>query len=149
MNSVKGHIVDVVSREIYDGELVIRDGKIAEVKRCSLPEREKPWSYVMPGFIDSHVHIESSMMVPHKFARIAVSHGTIGVVADPHEIGNVLGTKGVDYMIRSGKEARFNFLFGAPSCAPAVGGDVETSGATIDAKDTEALMDTKNFKAIY
>ena len=140
MNSVKGHIVDVVSREIYDGELVIRDGKIAEVKRCTLPEREKPWPYVMPGFIDSHVHIESSMMVPHKFARIAVSHGTIGVVADPHEIGNVLGTDGVDYMIRSGQEARFNFLFGAPSCVPAVGGDIETSGAVIDAKDIEALM---------
>ncbi len=144
MNSVKGHIVDVVRREIYDGELVIRDGKIAEVKRCVLPEREKPWSYVMPGFKDSHVHIESSMMVPHKFARIAVSHGTIGVVADPHEIGNVLGTKGVDYMIRSGKEARFNFLFGAPSCVPAVGGDVETSGATIDAEDIETLMARKD-----
>jgi adenine deaminase len=140
MNSVKGHIVDVMRHEIFDGELVIKDGRIAEVKRCTLPEREKPWPYVMPGFIDSHVHIESSMMVPHKFARIAVSHGTIGVVADPHEIGNVLGTKGVDYMIRSGQEAKFNFLFGAPSCVPAVGGDVETSGATIDAKDTEALM---------
>jgi len=144
MNSVKGHIVDVVRREIFDGEVVIENGKIAEVKRCALPEREKPWGYVMPGFIDSHVHIESSMMVPHKFARIAVSHGTIGVVADPHEIGNVLGVKGVDYMIRSGQEARFNFLFGAPSCVPAVGGDVETSGAVIDATDTEALMARKD-----
>ncbi|WP_028906986.1 adenine deaminase [Xylanibacter ruminicola] len=140
MNSVKGHIVDVVRREIFDGELVINNGIIAEVKRCTLPEQEKPWGYVMPGFIDSHVHIESSMMVPHKFARIAVSHGTIGVVADPHEIGNVLGIKGIDYMIRSGKEARFNFLFGAPSCVPAVGGDIETSGAVIDAKDIEVLM---------
>jgi adenine deaminase len=76
----------------------------------------------------------------NKFARIAVSHGTIGVVADPHEIGNVLGIKGIDYMIRSGQEARFNFLFGAPSCVPAVGGDIETSGAVIDAKDIETLM---------
>lgn len=140
MNCVKGHIVDVVRREIFDGELVINNGIIAEVKRCTLPEQKKPWGYVMPGFIDSHVHIESSMMVPHKFARIAVSHGTIGVVADPHEIGNVLGIKGIDYMIRSGKEARFNFLFGAPSCVPAVGGDIETSGAVIDAKDIETLM---------
>ena len=140
MNSVKGHIVDVVRREIFDGEVVIENGKIVEVKRCELPVQEKPWGYVMPGFIDSHVHIESSMMVPHKFARIAVSHGTIGVIADPHEIGNVLGVKGVDYMIRSGQEARFNFLFGAPSCVPAVGGDVETSGAVIDVDDTEALM---------
>lgn len=140
MNSMKGHIVDVVRREIFDGELVIQDGKIVEVKRCELPEREKPWPYVMPGFIDGHVHIESSMMVPHKFARIAVSHGTIGVIADPHEIGNVLGVEGIDYMIRSGREANFNFLFGAPSCVPAVGGDIETCGKAIDAKDTEALM---------
>ena len=137
---IKGHIVDVVRREIFDGELIIEGEKIAEVKRCQLPEREKPWPYVMPGFIDGHVHIESSMMVPHKFARIAVSHGTIGVIADPHEIGNVLGINGIDYMIRSGEEARFNFLFGAPSCVPAVGGDIETSGAVIDGKDTEALM---------
>ena len=140
MKSVKGHIVDVVRREIFDGELVIDGENIVEVKRCALPESKKPWPYLMPGFIDGHVHIESSMMVPHKFARIAVSHGTIGVIADPHEIGNVLGVEGVDYMIRSGKEAQFNFLFGAPSCVPAVGGDIETSGAVIDAKDTEALM---------
>ena len=140
MDSVKGHIVDVVRREIFDGEIVIKDEKIAEVKRCVLPEREKPWPYVMPGFIDGHVHIESSMIVPHKFARIAVSHGTIGVIADPHEIGNVLGVEGVDYMIRSGQEAQFNFLFGAPSCVPAVGGDMETCGRVIDVKDTEALM---------
>jgi adenine deaminase len=140
MEHIKGHIVDVIRREIFGGELVIEGGKIVEVNRCALPEREKPWPYVMPGFIDGHVHIESSMMVPHKFARIAVSHGTIGVIADPHEIGNVLGVEGINYMIRSGKEARFNFLFGAPSCVPAVGGDVETCGRVIDVKDTEALM---------
>ena len=140
MKSVKGHIVDVVRREIFDGELVIDGENIVEVKRCALPESKKPWPYLMPGFIDGHVHIESSMMVPHKFARIAVSHGTIGVIADPHEIGNVLGVEGVDYMIRSGKEAHFNFLFGAPSCVPAVGGDIETCGRVIDVKDTEALM---------
>jgi adenine deaminase len=140
MEKIKGHIVDVMRREIFDGELVIENETIVEIKPCKLPEDEKPWPYVMPGFIDSHVHIESSMMVPHKFARIAVSHGTIGVIADPHEIGNVLGVEGVDYMIRSGNEARFNFLFGAPSCVPAVGGDIETCGKVIDVKDTEALM---------
>ena len=140
MEKIKGHIVDVVRREIYDGELVIEGEKIVEVKRCELPEREKPWPYLMPGFIDGHVHIESSMIVPHKFARIAVSHGTIGVIADPHEIGNVLGVEGVNYMIRSGREAHFNFLFGAPSCVPAVGGDIETCGKVIDVKDTETLM---------
>ena len=140
MENMKGHIVDVVRREIFDGELVIEGEKIVEVRRCKLPANEKPWSYIMPGFIDGHVHIESSMMVPHKFARIAMSHGTIGVIADPHEIGNVLGVEGVDYMIRSGQEACFNFLFGAPSCVPAVGGDIETCGKVIDVKDTEALM---------
>ena len=140
MNSMKGHIVDVVRCEIFDGEIVIKDEKIVEVKRYKLPEREEPWPYIMPGFIDSHVHIESSMMVPHKFARIAVSHGTIGVIADPHEIANVLGVEGVNYMIRSGKEAHFNFLFGSPSCVPATGGDLETCGKVIDAKDTEELM---------
>ena len=140
MNTIKGHIVDVVRREIFDGELIIQDETIVEIKRCQLPEQEKPWPYLMPGFIDSHVHIESSMMVPHKFAHIAVSHGTIGVIADPHEIGNVLGVEGVNFMIRSGHEARFNFCFGAPSCVPAVGGDIETSGAVINAKDTEELM---------
>lgn len=87
MNNVKGHIVDVVSREIFDGELVIEGEQIVEVRRCQLPTNENTWPYIMPGFIDSHVHIESSMMVPHKFAHIAVSHGTIGVIADPHEIG--------------------------------------------------------------
>ena len=140
MKKVKGHIVDVVRREIFDGEIIVKDGQIADISRCELPVGEKPWPYIMPGFIDAHVHIESSMMVPHKFARIAVSHGTIGVIADPHEIGNVLGVKGIDYMIRSGQESQFNFCFGAPSCVPAVGGDVETCGKVIDVKDTEALM---------
>ena len=144
MINIKGHIVDVVRREIFDGELVIKGEKIVEVRRCELPASETPWSYIMPGFVDAHVHIESSMIVPHKFARIAVSHGTIGVIADPHEIGNVLGVEGVNYMIRSGKEARFNFLFGAPSCVPAVGGDIETCGKVIDVKDIEALMARKD-----
>ncbi len=140
MNSVKGHIVDVVRREIFDGELVINDGQIVDVKRCDLPAGDNPWPYIMPGFIDSHVHIESSMMVPYKFAHIAVSHGTIGVIADPHEISNVLGIEGVDYMTRSARKVCFNFCFGAPSCVPAVGGDVETCGKEIGVKDIEALM---------
>ena len=136
----QGHIVDVVNHEIFDGSLIVEDGKIIEIKHCELPRLEKPWPYLMPGFIDSHVHIESSMMVPHEFARIAVSHGTIGVIADPHEIANVLGVKGVDFMIQSGRQAQFNFCFGAPSCVPALGGDVETSGATINSEEIEKLM---------
>ncbi|MCR5036086.1 MAG: adenine deaminase [Bacteroidales bacterium] len=136
----QGHIVDVMARKIINGTLTVKNGKVVDIKSCELPKREKPYPYLMPGFIDSHVHIESSMMVPHEFARIAVSHGTIGVVTDPHEIANVLGVAGVDFMIRSGQMAQFNFCFGAPSCVPAMGGDMETNGATIDAKDIEKLM---------
>ena len=140
MTSIKGHIVDVVRREIFDGELVIEDERIVEVKRCELPEGKKSWPYLMPGFIDGHVHIESSMMTPREFGRLVSVHGTIGVIADPHEIGNVMGIEGIDFMIRSSRQVRLNFCFGAPSCVPAVGGEIETSGAVLDAKDTEALM---------
>ena len=136
----QGHIVDVMARKIINGTLTVKNGKVVDIKSCELPKREKPYPYLMPGFIDSHVHIESSMMVPHEFARIAVSHGTIGVVTDPHEIANVLGVAGVDFMIRSGQMAQFNFCFGAPSCVPAMGGDMETNGATIDAEEIEKLM---------
>ena len=136
----QGHIVDVVGREIFDGSLKVEDGKIVKIERCELPDDGTAWPYLMPGFIDSHVHIESSMMVPREFARIAVSHGTIGVVADPHEIANVLGVAGVDYMIKAAQHVLFNFCFGAPSCVPAVGGELETSGATIDADEIEKLM---------
>ena len=133
MKSYKGHIVDVIRREVFDGELVVDNGHIVEVKRCELSDNGKEWPYLMPGFIDSHVHIESSMMATCEFARVAASHGTIGVVADPHEIANVLGVEGVDYMIESGKLMPFNYCFAAPSCVPACGGDIETSGAVLDA----------------
>lgn len=136
----QGHIVDVLRHEVFDGELTVEDGIITKISRCELPSRNTPWPYLMPGFIDSHVHIESSMMVPIEFAHIAVSHGTIGVIADPHEIGNVLGVEGVEYMIDSGRHALFNFSFGAPSCVPAMGGDMETSGATISVGEIEKLM---------
>ena len=140
MKTYQGHIVDVVRREIFDGELVVDDGRITQVNRCELPKGGKQWPYLMPGFIDSHVHIESSMMTPCEFARVAASHGTIGVVADPHEIGNVLGIEGVDYMIQSGRLSPFNYCFAAPSCVPACGGGIETSGAVIDAAGIEELM---------
>ena len=140
MKTYQGHVVDVVRREIFDGELVVEDGHITQVNRYELPKDGKQWPYLMPGFIDSHVHIESSMLAPCEFARVAASHGTIGVVADPHEIGNVLGTDGVDYMIQSGRLSPFNFCFAAPSCVPAYGGGIETSGAVIDAAGVEELM---------
>ena len=136
----RGHIVDVVKKEIFDGEVVTSDGKIIEVKQCELPKASKPWPYLMPGFIDSHVHIESSMVTPQEFARVAMTHGTIGVVADPHEIANVLGVAGIDYMVSCSKQVPFNFCFGIPSCVPATCADIETNGATIDAAETERLM---------
>lgn len=148
MKNYQGHIVDVVRREIFDGELLVDGGRITQVKRCKLPKSRKQWPYLMPGFIDSHVHIESSMMTPCEFARVAASHGTIGVVADPHEIGNVLGIEGVDYMIQSGRLSPFNYCFAAPSCVPACGGSIETSGAVIDAAGVEELMSRDDIGAL-
>ena len=137
----RGHIVDVVRREIFDGEVTVTDGRISSVRPCSLQDDGgKPLPYLMPGFIDSHVHIESSMMMPVEFARVAAEHGTIGVIADPHEIANVLGVEGVDVMIHSASQAQFNFLFGAPSCVPALGGDAEANGAIIGSQEIAALM---------
>lgn len=134
----KGHIVDVTARRVFDGEVTVEDGVISKIAPCDDVVADAP--YYMPGFIDSHVHIESSMMVPAEFARVAVEQGTIGVVADPHEIGNVLGKQGIEFMINSGKHIRFNFCFGAPSCVPSCGTDIETSGATLDSHDIEELM---------
>ena len=140
--------MDVVTREVFDGELTVDNGRITRVRRCPLPPGAKEWPYLMPGFIDSHVHIESSMMTPCEFAHIASSHGTIGVVADPHEIANVMGVEGVDYMIRSGRDATFNFCFAAPSCVPCCTPDIETSGAVIDAAAIEQLMAREEIGAL-
>ena len=139
ISTYSGHIVDVLQKRIYDGEVTVEDGIIRRVKECPLPSGQDS-HYIMPGFIDSHVHIESSMMMPVEFARVAAEHGTIGAIADPHEIANVLGVEGVNVMIRSGSQSQFNFLFGAPSCVPAIGGNVETSGAVIDSQEVATLM---------
>lgn len=137
--TIKGHIVDVLAREIYDGELTIKNGVIEKIRRCPLSYSQR-WPYLLPGFIDSHVHIESSMLTPREYARVVVRHGTIGVITDPHEIANVLGVEGIDFMIRSSRQVHFNFLFSAPSCVPAVGSDFETSGAEISADDIGRIM---------
>lgn len=92
----------------------------------------------MPGFVDAHVHIESSMLTPAHFARLAVVHGTVGTVSDPHEIGNVLGQAGVEYMLEDAAQSPFHFAFGAPSCVPATA--FETAGATIDSEQIAQLM---------
>jgi adenine deaminase len=133
--------VDVIQGSIYPASIEVANGKI---KGITALEEEKPDSYILPGFIDAHVHVESSMLVPSEFARLAVRSGTIGTVSDPHEIANVLGTEGVEYMIENGKQVPFYFNFGAPSCVPAT--TFETAGAELDAQDVEDLLRRKDIK---
>ena len=132
--TIEGQIVDLINSRIFTGAVIVENGKIAKIE-------EKPVSqtqYIMPGFVDAHVHIESSMLVPSEFARLAVCHGTVATVSDPHEIANVLGKDGVRFMIDNGKKVPFKFFFGAPSCVPST--SFETSGCILDAHDVEELM---------
>jgi adenine deaminase len=138
--TVSGNIVDVVSGRIQPGTLEIREGKIQSIQW----NEEKYSQYLIPGFVDAHIHIESSMLPPPEFARWAVLHGTVATVSDPHEIGNVLGVKGVNYMIHEGRRVPFKFFFGAPSCVPAT--SFETAGATITAMEIESLLSREEVK---
>lgn len=140
MKGVSGNIVDVLNSEIYSGTLHISDGKIIDIVRTEQTYEH----YIIPGFVDAHIHIESSMLVPAEFARIAVIHGTVASVSDPHEIANVMGIEGVDYMIQSGKSVPFKFYFGASSCVPAT--EFETSGACLNVAEIETLMKRDEIK---
>jgi adenine deaminase len=135
--SITGRLVDVHRRTVYPAEVVASNGRILSVKPIH-DSALRTKSYLLPGFIDSHVHIESSMLVPSEFARLAVVHGTVATVSDPHEIANVCGMEGVDFMIENGKTVPFKFYFGAPSCVPAT--SFETAGATLDSDDVEKLL---------
>ena len=135
--SVTGNLVDIPNKHIYGATLWIEDGHIKRIEASSEPINPA-LPYIMPGFIDSHVHIESSMLVPSEFARLAVLHGTIGTISDPHEIANVCGVVGVEYMIENGKQTPFKFFFGAPSCVPAT--IFETAGAEVNEKEVDALL---------
>ena len=113
---LEGYIADIYKEEMYKAVINVTDGVITSItKDDTLPD---DMNYIMPGLIDAHVHIESSMLLPSEFARMAVKHGVTGIVTDPHEIANVLGEPGIDFMIEDSKKVRFNFLFGAPSCVP-------------------------------
>ncbi|MEO7834432.1 MAG: amidohydrolase family protein, partial [Ginsengibacter sp.] len=136
---IKGNIVDVESREIFFGEINIENGSIKSIGKICELKNNSP--FIMPGFIDAHVHIESSMLIPSEFAKLAVVHGTVGTVSDPHEIANVCGIKGVEYMIENGKTVPFKFHFGAPSCVPAT--VFETAGATLNAQAVDELLSKK------
>ncbi len=136
IQSISGNIVDVVNNDIFYGKLEIKDGKISAVKKISAKKDGE--EYILPGFIDAHIHIESSMLIPYEFSRIALAHGTVATVSDPHEIANVMGVDGVRYMITNAEHSPLKFYFGAPSCVPAT--SFETAGAEITAEDIEALF---------
>ena len=132
--TIGGQIVDLVNSRFFSGVVVVEGGKITKIEEQPVGNTQ----YIMPGFVDAHVHIESSMLVPSEFARLATCHGTVATVSDPHEIANVLGKKGVQYMIDNGKKVPFKFFFGAPSCVPATA--FETSGHVLNAADIEELL---------
>lgn len=137
---VQGNIVDIENKRIFKGEVEVANGKIVAVKEAD----HSIENYILPGFVDAHIHIESSMLVPSEFAKIAVTHGTVATVSDPHEIANVLGVKGVDFMIENGKKVPLKFNFGAPSCVPAT--SFESAGAVIDSDDIKKMMENPDIK---
>ncbi|HEY0059540.1 MAG TPA: amidohydrolase family protein, partial [Flavisolibacter sp.] len=139
---IRGNLVDVVNHAIYPAAIEILDGKIASVNPLS--EAAPGLNYILPGFIDAHVHIESSMLIPAQFARLAVVHGTVATVSDPHEIANVCGIPGVDFMIDNGRTVPFKFYFGAPSCVPAT--TFETAGASVGVDDIRELLKREEVK---
>ncbi len=133
--SIAGNVVDVNARRVAQARVTVENGRIAAIE----PVADAPATFLLPGFIDAHVHVESSMLVPSEFARAAVVHGTVATVSDPHEIGNVLGVAGVHYMLENGAQTPFKFYFGAPSCVPAT--TFETAGAMITVAEVETLLD--------
>ncbi|RRB07713.1 adenine deaminase [Larkinella rosea] len=136
---VSGNLLNLFDRTIRFSQLTIEQGRIHQIDELGPEQPEKP--YLLPGFVDAHVHIESSLLTPAQFARMAVVHGTVSTVSDPHEIGNVLGVEGVEYMIADGKRVPFKFCFGVPSCVPAT--PFETAGATIGVRDVRRLLGLK------
>jgi adenine deaminase len=135
ISTISGQIIDVLNRRIFPGTIHIEGGRIKRIEETPVTEN----TFILPGFIDAHIHIESSMLTPYEFARVALKHGTVATVSDPHEIANVLGVEGVHYMLENAREAKLKFNFGAPSCVPAT--DFETSGAVLDAKAVAQLLE--------
>ena len=142
-SSISGNLADVHLQKIYAATITVENGIITAIEKTS-DEADPSSDFMLPGFIDSHVHIESSMLVPSEFARMAVVHGTVATISDPHEIANVCGMEGVEFMIENGKTVPFKFNFGAPSCVPAT--VFETAGATLDVKDVTSLLKRKEIK---
>lgn len=137
---LQGQIVDIQNKRIFKGEITVTNGKIASIEE----KQHDVQHYILPGFVDAHIHIESSMLVPSEFAQLAVAHGTVATVSDPHEIANVLGIEGVEFMIENGKKVPFKFNFGAPSCVPAT--NFESAGAVIDSEGIKTLLENPDIK---
>lgn len=138
--TISANIVDIPNRQIYFGEVILENGKIKSIEK----KEGNSDLFLLPGFVDAHVHIESSMLIPSEFARMAVTHGTIATVSDPHEIANVMGIEGVYFMIENGKQVPLKFNFGAPSCVPAT--SFETAGAVIGVDGIEEMMKNPDIK---
>ena len=141
MTTVKGNLVQIEEKAMVCACITIENGHIKKIEQIA-PEPGLP--YLLPGFIDAHVHIESSMLVPSEFARLAVVHGTVATISDPHEIANVCGMEGVEFMISNGQTVPFKFYFGAPSCVPAT--TFETAGASLNVDDVTTLLNRKEIK---
>lgn len=133
--AISGRIVDVIAGRIFPGTVHVSGGRIVSILETADAPHDR---YVLPGFVDAHVHIESSMMAPSEFARFATVHGTVATVSDPHEIGNVLGIPGIRFMVENGRQVPFKFWFGMPSCVPATA--FETSGAHLDAAAVRSML---------
>ena len=138
MEIFSGNIVDPVSKRIYKGQIKVGDGVIKEINQ----KDDVNDVYILPGLVDSHIHIESSMLTPQNFSDAAIRFGTVATVSDPHEIANVLGEEGVNYMIENARDSQIKFFFGVPSCVPATG--FESSGAKIDSKQVKNLLQRKD-----
>ncbi len=141
MKKIRANIIDVVNREIFPGEVTIKLNRILKISRTDFAEEGK---YILPGLIDSHIHIESSMLTPSEFSLAVMSHGTVGTVSDPHEIANVLGLRGINFMIGDASRVPLKIYFGAPSCVPAT--QFESSGARIGSDEIELLMERPEIK---
>jgi adenine deaminase len=140
--AIEGNFVDVVTGEIYPARVTFADGKIVAVERTEIC----PDQFILPGFLDAHIHVESSQMCPSRFAEAAVVHGTTGIVCDPHEIANVLGMQGIQYMLDDARGVPLRFHFTAPSCVPAT--SYETNGASLGTEVIDRLLGMKEFVAL-
>lgn len=134
--TLSAHLIDIFQKRIYPAKITVENGRIYSIEETT----GSPEIYILPGFVDAHVHIESSMLVPTEFARLATLHGTVATISDPHEIANVCGMEGVQYMIANAAKTPFKFFFGAPSCVPAT--HFETAGAVLDSNDIKQLLDS-------